>query len=43
MPCQFEGCERHRESYSECLDRMPFERVRDALDELLARSLRPVR
>ncbi|MFW7349197.1 MAG: glycosyltransferase family 9 protein [Pigmentiphaga sp.] len=27
VPCQQEGCERHRESHSECLDRMAPERV----------------
>lgn len=30
VPCQLEGCERHRGSHSECLDRLPAERVIDA-------------
>jgi heptosyltransferase III len=35
VPCQLEGCDRHRESYSECLDRLPAERVIDASAILL--------
>jgi len=27
VPCQLEGCERHRESFSQCLDRLAPERV----------------
>jgi heptosyltransferase-3 len=27
VPCQLEGCERHRESYSQCLDRLTPDRV----------------
>jgi heptosyltransferase-3 len=27
MPCQLEGCERHRQSFSQCLDRLAPERV----------------
>ncbi len=30
VPCQLEGCDRHRGSHSECLDRLPAERVIDA-------------
>jgi heptosyltransferase-3 len=30
VPCQLEGCERHRGSHAECLDRLPAERVIDA-------------
>jgi heptosyltransferase-3 len=35
VPCQLEGCERHRESYSQCLDRLPAERVIVAVRRLL--------
>jgi len=38
VPCQKEGCEKHRESYSECLDRMSAERVIDAARAVLRRS-----
>jgi len=27
VPCQFEGCEKHRQSYSACLDSLGFERI----------------
>jgi heptosyltransferase III len=37
VPCQQEGCERHRESYSACLDRMSAVRVIDAA-QILTRS-----
>jgi heptosyltransferase-3 len=37
VPCQLEGCERHRASYALCLDRLPAERVIDA-SALLLRS-----
>jgi len=30
VPCQLEGCERHRQSYSLCLDRLPAARVVEA-------------
>jgi heptosyltransferase-3 len=30
VPCQLEGCDRHRDSHSECLDRLPAERVIEA-------------
>lgn len=37
MPCQLEGCERHRESYSQCLDRLAPERaIAAALEQLHA-------
>lgn len=36
VPCQLEGCERHRESYSRCLDELPVEAVLSALDRLQA-------
>ena len=38
VPCQKEGCERHRESRSDCLDRMSAERVIDAARDALSRS-----
>ncbi len=36
VPCQLEGCDRHRESHSDCLDRLPCTRVIEAADMLLA-------
>jgi heptosyltransferase-3 len=38
VPCQEEGCERHRESRADCLDRMGAERVIDAARDALSRS-----
>jgi heptosyltransferase-3 len=35
VPCQLEGCERRRDSYSQCLDRLPAERVIAAAESLL--------
>ena len=35
VPCQLEGCDRHRESRSECLDTLPVASVLAALDPLL--------
>jgi heptosyltransferase-3 len=35
VPCQEEGCERHRESYSACLDRMSAARVIEAARALI--------
>lgn len=35
VPCQGEGCERHRDSYSSCLDRLRAERVIDVARTLL--------
>jgi heptosyltransferase-3 len=35
VPCQLEGCERHRGSHSQCLDRLPAERVIEAAESLL--------
>ena len=37
VPCQEEGCDRHRESRAECLDRMSAERVIAAAADALAR------
>jgi heptosyltransferase-3 len=34
VPCQLEGCERHRDSHSQCLDELPVEAVLTALDRL---------
>jgi heptosyltransferase-3 len=36
VPCQLEGCDRHRESHSDCLDRLPSDRVIEAAERLLA-------
>ena len=38
VPCQEEGCEKHRQSRSDCLDRMSAERVVAAAREALSRS-----
>jgi heptosyltransferase-3 len=35
VPCHEEGCERHRQSYSRCLDDLPAELVIEALREIL--------
>lgn len=35
VPCHLEGCERHRESHSACLDQLSFEYVQYALEKLL--------
>jgi lipopolysaccharide heptosyltransferase III len=35
VPCQLEGCDRHRGSHSECLDRLPAVRVIEAAESLL--------
>jgi heptosyltransferase-3 len=35
VPCQLEGCDRHRGSHSECLDRLSAERVVDAALQML--------
>ena len=36
VPCREEGCDRHKASFSACLQEMPAARVIDALDQLLA-------
>jgi heptosyltransferase-3 len=36
MPCQLEGCERRLDSYSACLDELPWQRVIAAVDEAIA-------
>jgi heptosyltransferase-3 len=38
VPCQAEGCERHRESRADCLDRMSAIRVIDAARAALRKS-----
>jgi heptosyltransferase III len=43
VPCQKEGCERHRESRSDCLDRMSAARVIEAARNALRRSATAVR
>lgn len=37
VPCLLEGCDRHRESRSDCLEEMPAARVIDAVRRVLAR------
>jgi heptosyltransferase-3 len=37
VPCLLEGCDRHLESRSDCLEEMPAERVIDAVRRVLAR------
>lgn len=37
VPCQLEGCDRHRGSHSECLDRLPAARVVEAALQMLPR------
>lgn len=36
VPCHLEGCERHRNSYSECLDTLPSNRVIEKIREILS-------
>jgi heptosyltransferase-3 len=36
VPCQLEGCDRHRQSRSECLDSLPIERVKQAISTVLS-------
>jgi heptosyltransferase-3 len=38
VPCQLEGCDRHRGSHSECLDRLPAARVIQAAGQMLRRA-----
>lgn len=38
VPCQLEGCDRHPQSHSDCLDSMPVERVLDELNILLEQT-----
>ena len=35
VPCMEEGCERHNDSLSDCLQKLPAERLIDATDKLL--------
>ncbi|ANE54193.1 glycosyl transferase [Methylomonas sp. DH-1] len=35
VPCQLEGCDRHRNSHSECLDRLPASLVIETIAEVL--------
>jgi len=39
VPCYQEGCERHKNSYSFCLDQLPAARVIAAVDSLLAEPI----
>ncbi len=36
VPCQMEGCERHRQSYSQCLDTLSVEQVKSVVNRVLA-------
>ncbi|HEY8037219.1 MAG TPA: glycosyltransferase family 9 protein [Methylobacter sp.] len=36
VPCHLEGCNRHQQSRSQCLDLLPFQRVKDAIDQALS-------
>jgi heptosyltransferase-3 len=38
VPCHLEGCDRHVESYSDCLQEMPVQRVVDAIADVLGRD-----
>jgi lipopolysaccharide heptosyltransferase III len=38
VPCDLEGCERHRQSYSRCLDTLAPERVKQAIREVMESS-----
>ncbi|WP_367155060.1 glycosyltransferase family 9 protein [Methylomonas sp. HYX-M1] len=38
LPCQLEGCERHRNSHSECLDDLPVQTVIRAVDEFISQA-----
>jgi heptosyltransferase III len=39
VPCHLEGCDRHVESYSDCLQEMPVERVFAAIESLLGKNV----
>ncbi len=41
VPCQLEGCERHRASYSRCLDQLSATPVIDAVEKILAEGEKP--
>ena len=38
VPCQLEGCEKHRQSHSACLDELSTERVVAVLAELMSKA-----
>lgn len=40
VPCQLEGCDRHRQSHSQCLDELPAERVLAVVGGILAAPAR---
>ncbi|WP_333843199.1 glycosyltransferase family 9 protein [Pelomicrobium sp.] len=42
VPCMLEGCERHVQSYSDCLQELPASRVIEAVQTLLAERPMPV-
>jgi heptosyltransferase-3 len=35
VPCHLEGCDGHQQSRSQCLDLLPFQRVKEAIDQAL--------
>jgi len=35
VPCHLEGCDRHIESYSDCLQQLPASRVIAAVEEMI--------
>ncbi len=39
VPCQEEGCDRHRKSYSQCLDFLDVSKVKKAIDNILKTDL----
>ncbi len=41
VPCQLEGCEHHRGSYSRCLDQLSATPVIDAVEKILAEGEKP--
>ncbi|WP_198243811.1 glycosyltransferase family 9 protein [methane-oxidizing endosymbiont of Gigantopelta aegis] len=41
VPCQLEGCEHHRESYSRCLDQLPATQVIQTVEKILANGAKP--
>ncbi len=41
VPCQLEGCERHRGSYSRCLDQLPAKPVIQVVEKILANGAKP--
>ncbi len=42
VPCYLEGCDRHRQSRSQCLDHLTSQRVKDTINKALAMVKRPM-